>query len=719
MNRIARACNIVDDSYDWDSEGWVSDESDVSLADDAFSPVKPTNFPTGNTAQTKPFTCLPNKRESIQGKYLDDTLEEDDSFKISEPFSKYSGPWPTRDRHQQARDFGASCPSLGADFFPDEKGPASFPDASFSEPWPIEVETNNVRRRSIAPRIVRPIPVSSTKKTMLHNQFRDIGESCPSFDFNYSDVEKGKSSPPKHSPLDSEFEYAKCCSIAPRSIAPASVGNTKKMESPKFQRRKNIDVSPHTAPVQYVSSPPPVKLNATVSSEAQNNALHNRDFFSESCISLDMSNGDTNIQSNDPPATSMDIDAAMAPLSTRWTVSLKRPQSAPATIKRRFSFRSRGSEVAPLPPAFAAIESMGQSSTKLTGGHGKSRLFRSPSMIVTKDEAAAAVSVIVHRQQSMDSTPRKIASEVPKSEPAWLLRVRQQNLSRDSRQTSIDKSNHTTETQSVSDESLSLPPAFQSLPCLPSCRKVRVPSVIGDERLPAFAPAFFEPRIQKQEESTAAKLTWTRELEDNFSDWSITIKYPRKGGNKTFTRIDKYYVHRNVVGAGNHASKYFYKVFKKSRSSGSNTDIELSGSAAAAFPVLLDFIYGINGGGVEVCTESAAPLRYLGDYFGVSSLFNKVNKFIQDDINRNNVHLYLKDAQAYDDDDLVQVTLRIAVQFWRGLLMKQGRGDFSPFMDLLNKSQLQEVLELARGSDGSDGFKCETNMRSPLYQWTQ
>jgi hypothetical protein len=144
----------------------------------------------------------------------------------------------------------------------------------------------------------------------------------------------------------------------------------------------------------------------------------------------------------------------------------------------------------------------------------------------------------------------------------------------------------------------------------------------------------------------------------------------------------------------------------------------LSGSAAAAFPVLLDFIYGINGESVPVCTETAVPLRYLGDYFGVSSLFNEVNKFIHNDINRSkNVHLYLKDAQEYNDDDLVHATLRIAFQFWRGLLLKQGeRGDCSPFMDLLSESQQQEVLELARGSDPSDGFKCEANMRSPFYQ---
>jgi hypothetical protein len=707
MNRIVSALNnmeMADDSYDWDSEGWVSNESYVSLGDDNFNPEGPGNLSTENTVQTKPFKYLQNKRgrESMQGKYLDDTLEEeDDLFKISEPSSKYSGPWPTRDRHLQVRDFGASCPSLGFAFFPEK-----IDDAAFAEPSPVEVETNTVRRRSIAPRIVSPPgPVgSSTKKTRRHKVFRDGGASCPSFDFNYFEDEKGENSPPKHSPLDSEFEYAKSRSIAQRSIAPASVGATKKMVSPKFQRRKSNDGSPHT-PVRCVYSPTTVKLNANVSSEAQNNRevpLHKTDFFSESSISLDMGDGATNHHSNDPPARSIDVDAPVSPLSIRWTAPLKSPQSAPATTKRRFSSRSRGSEDAPLPPAFAAIESMGKSWTKLTGGHRKSGISRSLSMIVTKDEAAAA-----HNQ-------------MPMSEPAWSLRVRQQNISKDSRRNSIDSSDHTTETQSVSDESFSLPLAFQGLSRPPSARKVRVPSVIGHDRPPAFTPAFFEPRIQKQqqEESTSAKLTWTRELKDNFSDWSITIRHSKKRGTKTFTRVDQYYVHRNIVGAGNHASKYFYELFKKGKPSGSNADIELSGSAAAAFPVLLDFIYGINGGeGVEVCTENVVPLRYLGNYFGVSSLFNEVNNFIQNDINRNNVHLYLKDAQEYNDEDLVQATLRIAIQFMSGLLMNQGgRGDVSPFMDLLNESQKQEVLELARGSDGSDSFKCERNMRSPLYQ---
>ena len=49
--------------------------------------------------------------------------------------------------------------------------------------------------------------------------------------------------------------------------------------------------------------------------------------------------------------------------------------------------------------------------------------------------------------------------------------------------------------------------------------------------------------------------------------------------------------------------------------------------AASAFPLLLDHMYGLDKGKLELTVETAAALYYLADYFGVEGIQTKVKNF--------------------------------------------------------------------------------------------
>jgi hypothetical protein len=85
-----------------------------------------------------------------------------------------------------------------------------------------------------------------------------------------------------------------------------------------------------------------------------------------------------------------------------------------------------------------------------------------------------------------------------------------------------------------------------------------------------------------------------------------------------------------------------------------STIIELDYRAAKAFPDMLDNMYGCNGKSLKVTTTTAVSLRYLGDFFGARKMFDEVNAFIKKDMGQDNVHMYLKDALAFRDKQLIK-----------------------------------------------------------------
>jgi hypothetical protein len=75
---------------------------------------------------------------------------------------------------------------------------------------------------------------------------------------------------------------------------------------------------------------------------------------------------------------------------------------------------------------------------------------------------------------------------------------------------------------------------------------------------------------------------------------------------------------------------------------------------------MLDFMYSLHSIDVEASTEIATALRYLANYFGVPTLFDAVAQFIQKDMCKDNIHIYLEQATLYQDEKVIDSTMVVA-----------------------------------------------------------
>ena len=84
-------------------------------------------------------------------------------------------------------------------------------------------------------------------------------------------------------------------------------------------------------------------------------------------------------------------------------------------------------------------------------------------------------------------------------------------------------------------------------------------------------------------------LSWRQPPSESFSDWTIEVFYeditkPSGIGH------EHYYVHRRVLAVGPKRSNYFANIFK-CNAAGNWNRLELNKREAAAFPMILDFVY--------------------------------------------------------------------------------------------------------------------------------
>ena len=211
--------------------------------------------------------------------------------------------------------------------------------------------------------------------------------------------------------------------------------------------------------------------------------------------------------------------------------------------------------------------------------------------------------------------------------------------------------------------------------------------------------------IENSQDGTG--LTWRSDPDANFSDWSVVVNTPRTFSGDTNEEKKEedlqvqrqtgakesnnaglaqsispsrlltveYHVHKAVIGLGPRGSQYFLNVFRMKglrESDSSTTTLQLQPSAAKAFPVMLDYMYTnplSRDSDVEATSDTAVALRHLANYFGVPTLHTSVNEFIDSDLNASNVHIYLKEAQIYHDDKLIDAALSIVADNWRDILV--------------------------------------------------
>jgi hypothetical protein len=151
------------------------------------------------------------------------------------------------------------------------------------------------------------------------------------------------------------------------------------------------------------------------------------------------------------------------------------------------------------------------------------------------------------------------------------------------------------------------------------------------------------------------RLTWRSDPKESYSDWTIEITPI----GKTIGAV-LYNVHKYVLAAGPRRSTYFKGVFNMcivTESSITASRLELEQSAAVAFPIFLDYIYGL-----DLCMKkkTAVALRHLANYFGVTSLLKCITEFIQEDTNEENVHIYCREALLYHDTKIVEACMKVA-----------------------------------------------------------
>ena len=396
-----------------------------------------------------------------------------------------------------------------------------------------------------------------------------------------------------------------------------------------------------------------------------------------------------------------------APPSPKHVTSspIKKPD-----IPTRRLLEKEGS-VPPIPPAFAVIASCSpkKQTTKTSGAESKKP--RTPSrskprkkiLSITPDGFPAQVDDSPRDAAPSSMTkaePVLISPGSPKKVPAWVLLREQRASLNNNRQRRPSNASITSmvSTEPLNDtlDERSMQSSLRGSFC--ESQPVTVTPHKGDGTPPTFSPSFFKLRMRTKNSNGEERLTWTLRPVDNFSDWKIVVR-TRVSSEKTKKAISTkitYHVHRNIIGVGSRRSSYFLNAFKKSsKSVEAATLIELKSSAARAFPSMLDYIYGINA--LEITTATAVALRHLGDHFGVPSMFNEANDFIQQDMNVENIHIYLQEGIQFEDEKLVDAAISFAARELKGLTSDEGasKGEYAQIMDVLSPKQQLELFRRA------------------------
>jgi len=157
-------------------------------------------------------------------------------------------------------------------------------------------------------------------------------------------------------------------------------------------------------------------------------------------------------------------------------------------------------------------------------------------------------------------------------------------------------------------------------------------------------------------------LDWRMDPEESRSDFVMEIvsssnddEYaPPKEVAAGANNMNSYHLHKNILEFGERASGYFGGLFASdtTESNCNQTRISLPKTAAKAFPLLLDYMYGLHKGKIELTIENAAPLYHLADYFEVESLHQIIVEFWKETIQAQDLGHCLEQATMLKIDVL-------------------------------------------------------------------
>jgi hypothetical protein len=150
------------------------------------------------------------------------------------------------------------------------------------------------------------------------------------------------------------------------------------------------------------------------------------------------------------------------------------------------------------------------------------------------------------------------------------------------------------------------------------------------------------------------ELTWRSDPTQSLSDWTITVI---NTGTQT---AEHYHVHKNMLAVGKRKSEFFTNVFQEQRKSAKRsnvTELRLPSTAANMIPMLLDYVYA-GDKALVLSSETAPGMRYLSQYFGMRTLFERIMKFIQKDLSLKTLVAYYKGSTDLCDQKVLGICAR-------------------------------------------------------------
>jgi len=156
-------------------------------------------------------------------------------------------------------------------------------------------------------------------------------------------------------------------------------------------------------------------------------------------------------------------------------------------------------------------------------------------------------------------------------------------------------------------------------------------------------------------------LSWRMDPAESFSDFIIEIVVLGQDGsssndnNKEETVSSTYHVHKASLAFGEKSSGYFDALFasETTESLDNKTRIRLKFEPAAkTFPMLLDYIYGLDDGKPKLSMENSAPLYHLADYFEIESLHQNILEFWTENMLVDDLATCLQQAATFRIDSL-------------------------------------------------------------------
>ena len=181
-----------------------------------------------------------------------------------------------------------------------------------------------------------------------------------------------------------------------------------------------------------------------------------------------------------------------------------------------------------------------------------------------------------------------------------------------------------------------------------------------------------------------SEILWRGDPAETFSDWTIEIITKRQeekamddkaselGANaddafipelgkipseSSIESITTYGVHKGIICCGKRMSGYFAKVFHAALSGNFEeghtavSSIELDPLLAETFPVFLDYLYTERP--LQICTENATALCWLGDYFEVAHLRWESQNFIRQNVSVTNLDIYYRHSTRIHEESVL------------------------------------------------------------------